>query len=448
MRWRRYPAYQNNNRPWLGYLPDKWEIKRIKQTTYVKGRIGWQGLRSDEFIDEGPCLVTGTDFLNGKVNWHSCYHVSDERYSEDPYIHLQEGDLLITKDGTIGKVAIVKDLQGKATLNSGVFLTRQITDHCLTEYIYWVLNSKVFINFTDYTKAGSTISHLYQNVFVEFAFPVPSLVEQRTIAAFLDRETERIDTLIAKKERQIELLQEKRTALISHAVTKGLDPSVKLKPSGVKWLGDLPEHWAVLALKRIVDTPVTDGPHETPEIFDEGIPFVSAEAIKNDKIDFTKIRGFISIEDHKRYSLKYKPRRNDIYIIKSGATTGNVAMVETDDEFNIWSPLAAIRPSLKISFPRFLFHFIKSREFMTSIQLGWSFGTQQNIGMNVIENLFVTLPPLPEQQAIAVFLDRETGKIDTLIAKVEEAIAKLKEYRTTLISAAVTGKIDVRNEVA
>ena len=85
---------------------------------------------------------------------------------------------------------------------------------------------------------------------------------------------------------------------------------------------------------------------------------------------------------------------------------------------------------------------------MTSIQLGWSFGTQQNIGMNVIENLFVTLPPLPEQQAIAVFLDRETGKIDTLIAKVEEAIAKLKEYRTTLISAAVTGKIDVRNEVA
>ena len=214
------------------------------------------------------------------------------------------------------------------------------------------------------------------------------------------------------------------------------------KSSGVQWLGDVPVHWEVMALKRIVVTPVTDGPHETPEIYDEGIPFVSAEAIKNDQIDFTKIRGFISIEDHKRYSMKYKPKRNDIYIIKSGATTGNIAMVETDDEFNIWSPLAAIRSNLKICFPRFLFHFVKSREFTTSIQVGWSFGTQQNIGMNVIENLFVTLPPLPEQQAIAAFLDRETGRIDTLVAKKIRLIELLREKRSALISHAVTKGLD------
>lgn len=217
----------------------------------------------------------------------------------------------------------------------------------------------------------------------------------------------------------------------------------KYKPSGVEWLGEVPEHWEIMALKRIVSTPVTDGPHETPEIYDDGIPFVSAEAIKNDKIDFSKIRGFISVEDHRRYSIKYRPQRNDIYIIKSGATTGNVAMVETDDEFNIWSPLAAIRPSRKISFPRFLFHYVKSKEFLTSIQLSWSFGTQQNIGMSVIENLVVTLPPLPEQQAIAAFLDRETGRIDTLVAKKEHLIELLREKRSALISAAVTGKIDV-----
>ena len=209
------------------------------------------------------------------------------------------------------------------------------------------------------------------------------------------------------------------------------------------------EHEMILgqALKRIVEIPVTDGPHETPDLLDTGIPFISAEAIKNDIIDFSKKRGYISIEEHLRFSKKYKPKRNDIYIIKSGATTGNVAMVETDEEFNIWSPLAAIRVDPKKSYYRFIFHFLKSNNFFQSVELGWSYGTQQNIGMNVIENLVTTVPPLPEQHAIAAFLDKETGRIDTLITKVNTSIETLHEYRTALISAAVTGKIDVREEV-
>lgn len=216
----------------------------------------------------------------------------------------------------------------------------------------------------------------------------------------------------------------------------------KYKPSGVPWLGDVPEGWEVLPIKRIVSTPVTDGPHETPEILDDGIPFISAEAVRNNKINFNKKRGFISEDDHRRFSLKYHPKRNDIYMIKSGATTGNLAIVETDDEFNIWSPLAVIRCHHEKSDPKFVLSAMNSREFQTSVQLFWSYGTQQNIGMNVIQNLVLPIPPLPEQQAIAAFLDRETGRINALIEKKKRLIALLKEKRSTMISRAVTKGLD------
>jgi type I restriction enzyme S subunit len=214
------------------------------------------------------------------------------------------------------------------------------------------------------------------------------------------------------------------------------------KSSGVEWLGEIPGHWKIFPLKRITSVPITDGPHETPELLDGGIPFISAEAIKNDKINFAKMRGFISPNDHAKFSRKYKPRRGDIYLIKSGATTGNVAFVDTDNEFNIWSPLAAIRPDVKKAITPFVFFFMKSKNFFQSIELGWSYGTQQNIGMNVIENIPIALPPLTEQRAIAAFLDRETARIDALIEKKQRQIDLLQEKRSALISHAVTKGLD------
>lgn len=210
------------------------------------------------------------------------------------------------------------------------------------------------------------------------------------------------------------------------------------KESGVQWLGRVPGHWEIRPIKAIVSTPVTDGPHETPEILNEGIPFVSAEAISNGKINFSKIRGYISEDDHRRYSRKYKPVFGDLYMVKSGATTGRVAMVETHEEFNIWSPLAAIRCNPSRADKRFIYFYLQSKEFQTGVGLSWSFGTQQNIGMGVIQNLVVPLGTLPEQTVIADFLDRETGRIDTLVAKKRRLVELLKEQRTALISRAVT----------
>ena len=211
----------------------------------------------------------------------------------------------------------------------------------------------------------------------------------------------------------------------------------KYKDSGINWLGRLPEHWEAKSIKHIVSTPITDGPHETPDFPDEGVPFVSAEAGANGTIDFTKIRGFISPSDHQRYSVKYRPQVDDIYMVKSGATTGVTAIVETGVDFNIWSPLAAIRCG-ESALPRFVLNFLRSRNFLEGVTLNWSFGTQQNIGMRVIENLPISLPPVAEQKAIAEFLDRETSKIDELVDEQQRLIELLKEKRQSVISHAVT----------
>ncbi|WP_434579218.1 restriction endonuclease subunit S [Thermoanaerobacterium thermosaccharolyticum] len=204
---------------WIREIPEGWKITKIKYTTYVKGRIGWQGLRADEFIDEGPYLVTGTDFVNGKIFWENCYHISDDRYNEAPEIHLKEGDLLITKDGTIGKTAIVKNKPEKATLNSGIFVTRPLNQIYITKYMYWLLNSSIFNRYIDYVKTGSTINHLYQETFENFIYPLPEYDEQKAITDFLDQKTAEIDGLIADIHTQIQKLKEYRQSLISEAVT-------------------------------------------------------------------------------------------------------------------------------------------------------------------------------------------------------------------------------------
>lgn len=214
------------------------------------------------------------------------------------------------------------------------------------------------------------------------------------------------------------------------------------KDSGIEWIGEIPSHWQIVPIKYSLSVPLTDGPHETPELVADGVTFISAEAIKEDKIDFDKKRGYISIEDHERFSKKYKPQIGDVYMVKSGATTGNLARVQTNHEFNIWSPLAAFRPDIQTTFSDFLFFFMKSKRFFTAIELGWNYGTQQNIGMNVLENLRMVRPPLSEQTAIATYLDRKTAEIDTLIADKKRLLELYEEEKTAIINQAVTKGLD------
>ncbi|MEI7695575.1 MAG: restriction endonuclease subunit S, partial [Chlorobium sp.] len=272
------------------------------------------------------------------------------------------------------------------------------------------------------------------------SIPVPllPLPEQQAIAAFLDRETGRIDALIAKKKNLLSLLAEQRTALISRAVTKGLNPSVKLKPSSVEWLGDVPEHWEVKKGKYLgvlQSTPNVDEEEQTEEgglinyikVDDlnslDNIPF-----FKKSRLDCTIIK-----KPFVQNALIFPKRGAAIFTNKVSILLGKALL---DPNMMGWKILK--KYNLKYVYHTLLLRGLDDLADTSTVP--------QINNKHIYPEVF-PLPPLPEQQAIAAFLDRETAKIDTLSAKVLTAIERLKEYRTALISAAVTGKIDVREAV-
>lgn len=216
----------------------------------------------------------------------------------------------------------------------------------------------------------------------------------------------------------------------------------KMKESGIDWIGQIPEEWRVRPIKHIVETPVTDGPHETPVLYEAGIPFLSAEAVKDGVLDFNFKRGYISLKDHDRFKKKISPKKDDIFIVKSGATTGNVGIVNTDEIFDIWSPLALIRCNKTLAIQKYIYFYLLSTLFKSQVEFNWSFGTQQNIGMGVIERIKVILPPVSEQQKIVEVLDKKTAQLDKAKALLEEQIQKLKDYRASLIYETVTKGLD------
>ncbi|EAL0281868.1 restriction endonuclease subunit S [Campylobacter upsaliensis] len=212
-------AYKPSGIEYLGLIPHHWEAVKVKFTAYVKGRIGFHGLNSNEFrYDEGAYLVTGNDFDNNEVMWDKCRRVSEERFYEDPNIHLQNNDLLITKDGTIGKTAIVNNCPKQATLNSGIFLVRTLKEMCFVKYLFFIINSQYFKEFVNVKTSGSTIKHLYQSDFHDLKIPLPPLQEQKQIANFLDEKCEKINSVIEKTKKQIELIKEYKNTLINEAV--------------------------------------------------------------------------------------------------------------------------------------------------------------------------------------------------------------------------------------
>lgn len=213
-------AMKDSGVEWIGEIPEHWKIQMFKRTASIKGRIGWQGLTSDEYRTEGKhLLVTGTDFKGRYINWDTCHFVDKERYDEDTKIQLLEKDVLVTKDGTIGKISMAVDMPFPTTLNSGVFVTRPIKNDYIQEYMYWILSSDMLMEFIEYSKVGSTIAHLYQKTFERFIYPLAPLEEQQPIVDFLDREVEKINTLKTNVKNQINKLKEYKKSLIYEYVT-------------------------------------------------------------------------------------------------------------------------------------------------------------------------------------------------------------------------------------
>lgn len=410
-----YQTYKNSGIQWIDKVPSSWEISKIKWHCRV-----YSGDDSPSIDGEYPLIGA-----NGIIG-------SSDTYS------LEDNAVLMGRVGSAGLINYITSKSGVSD-NALIFSNFPSVD---TRYLYYFLLSDNFE--LDISKTAQPL--ITASRVKEHFLCIPSLVEQRAIVNFLDRETAKIDELIQKQEELIELIREKITSVTDSFVTRGLDKSTPLKKTKFQTLGEVPSHWDVLQIKKIVSTPITDGPHQTPDFLDEGVPFVSAEAVSKGFIDFEKIRGFISPKANEIYSRKYSPQVHDIYMVKSGATTGVTAIVEDRTDFNIWSPLAVIRCSKRMN-PYYVLYAMRSKYFQEMVSLSWSFGTQQNIGMGVIENLYIPVPPKEEQDAIVFSISSILSSLKQLQDKAISAIPLFKEHRSSLISATVTGKIDVRKLV-
>ena len=440
MKLKHYPKYKDSGIQWIGEIPDEWAVNKIKNTSYVKGRIGWQGLTSEEYSNDGAYLVTGTNFKKGMVDWATCHHVGLDRYKEDPYIHLKEADLLITKDGTIGKIVLIDKLPDKATLNSGIFLVRPLNHKYQTRFMYWILNSLIFERFFEYIKTGATILHLYQETFEKFFFPIPTAQEQITIASFLDKKTNQIDELITKNKKLIELEKEKRVALINHVVTKGLDPNAKMNDSGIEWIGKIPVGWKIAKLKHLTKQ-IIDGTHFTPTYIEEGIPFLRVTDIQSKKINPDEIK-YISEKESIELNGRCNPKRGDVLLSKNG-TIGIPKVVNWNFDFSIFVSLCLIKLEKKIN-PYFLKYFILSDIIKEQIYHRSKTTSVTNLHLDQIKEFVLTYPDDKEQSQIVRHLDHHIALIDKTVKKIEQNIDLLEEYRKSLIHHAVTGKVDVR----
>lgn len=425
---------------WIGQIPEEWVISKIKFTTQLNGRIGWQGLTSAEYKEEGPYLITGTDFHNGTINFETAVHIDEKRWSEASQIQVENGDLLITKDGTVGKVAIISGLDDKASLNSGV-LRIQTIDEIDRRFLYYVLLSDEFWMWFNYTNSGaSTILHLYQNVFDEFTFTFPSKNEQQKIADFLDKKTAQLDKVKVLLEEQIQKLKDYRASLIYETVTKGLDKTVPVKDSGIDWIGQVPEGWGVSRLKYLANK---IGSGKTPlggsEIFEEtGILFIRSQNIYNGLILLEDKATYINRNIHQQM-IGTCVKKNDILLNITGASIGRVAKYDLDIEANVNQHVCIIR-SNRYVLPDYLMYFIMSEFGQFMIKTHQISGNREGLSFENIGNFKIIAPGLDYQYEISQYLNKKMLTINQMIKTKEQQIANINKQRQTLIYDYVTGK--------
>ncbi len=430
-KWKPYSAYKDSGVEWLGEVPKHWEVKRLKysapaSTTKLIEKpidLPYLGLENVESKTGRLLLDEPTESVDSTVSV------------------FERGNVLFGKlRPYLAKVAYV-DFQGVCTTELVVLQPSNILD---SKFLFYRLLSQDFIKLVDSMTYGTKMPRASAEQIGNLVIQLPSLPEQRAIAAFLDREAARINTLIAKKERLIELLQEKRAALISHAVTKGLDTAVPMKHSGVEWLGEIPAHWEVKRLKFIATffgggTPSKDN----LDYWSGDIPWVSPKDMKRDLIYDT--------EDHitktaiVNSSTRLVQPEAVLIVVRSGILRHSIPVAINTRPVAINQDMKALvlEPFFK---PKYLASLIRGHQNALLVEWRKEGATVESIENELLVNTPCPTPHLMEQQAITDFIDHETAKIDALISRIREGIEKLREYSTALISAAVTGKIDVRGE--
>lgn len=437
----KYDSYKDSGIMWIGEIPSTWDKCRLKSYCSLKGRIGWNGLRADEFQTESYAyLVTGQDFNSSDIAWDKCYQIDKNRYDEDPFIQLSNGDLLITKDGTIGKIAKVSGLDKPACLNSGIFVMKQKKQMYSQGYLYWLLCSSMLKDFNGYTSTGTTILHLYQNVFENMPMLVPSIEEQDAIAKYLDSKCSKTDKVISTQEKRIELLKELKQSVITRAVTHGIKPNVRMLDSGVEWIGKVPENWEVKRIKHIakINGRVGYRGYTTADLVTEGegAYTIGGKHISKNEIDLSDPE-FISWNKYYE-SPEIMVKKGDIVTAQRG-TLGRTAIVRDDIGEATINPSLVLVNGITI-YNEFLYWYMVSDSVLSEIKLLNTSTAVPMISQNQIENISIPVPPDIEQKEIVNFIERKTKFLDSSITKALRRINLLKEYKQSLITEVVTGK--------
>jgi type I restriction enzyme S subunit len=415
-------------------VPAHWEISRLGFESWVRARLGWRGLKADEYVADGYAFLSTPNIKGAEIDFENVNFIDDIRYQESPEIMLRVGDVLLAKDGsTLGTVNVVRGLPRPSTVNSSIAVISP-RGRLNGVYLSYLFQSDFMVATIQRIKDGMGVPHLFQEDLNKFYLPIPPLVEQQAIATFLDRETHRLDTLVAEQRQLIALLSEKRQAVISRAATRGLSGDAPIRPSGIESLGDVPAHWQVNRLRNLFRQEKrqnVSGKEVLSVYRDFG---VIPKSSRDDNFNKTP-------EDLSSYQLV---RIGDLVVNKMKAWQGSLGISEfegiTSPDYMVFSPHHE-------ECPGFLHYLLRCQQLVSgyrSISNGirpsqWRLEPEAFLGRQVF------LPPLEEQEAIVASITSQIHWLDILSAEATQAIALMEERRTALTSAAVTGKIDVRS---
>jgi type I restriction enzyme S subunit len=440
----RYPAYKDSGVEWLGDVPEHWKVIEARREIafLTSGSRGW----AEYYSDEGPIFLRIGNLTRDSIHidLEDIQRVSPPPGVEGDRTKVSSGDVLFSITAYLGSVAVVPQDLERAYVSQHVCLARLTGRRLLPEWLaYSVLSStgKAYLESESY---GGTKVQLALDDIKSFPLPLPSLDEQLALTSLLDHETAKIDALIAEQQRLIELLQEKRQAVISHAVTKGLNPDAPMKDSGVEWLGEVPEHWEVIPLKYLCSV-LRDGTHLPPSRVTAGIPLLSVRNIQEDTFGLRDDDSCISEQDYLELCRSFIPSTGDTLLAIVGATMGKAAVVpDTLDRFHIQRSLAIFRTIPKILKSNWLLRVFASTGFKALLWRHVGYSAQPGIYLGVLKDVGIPVPPKGEQQSILAMLDESLRIHNEIMVVAVESIALLQERRSALISAAVTGQIDVR----
>ncbi|WP_282176694.1 restriction endonuclease subunit S [Vibrio nereis] len=434
-RYKAYPEYKNSGHQWLGDIPSQWNVWGAKRI-FLSVRIAAKD--TDEQLAASQKYGVVPQSLMMKLN---SAKVMLALKGTDSFRHVEKDNFVISLRSFEGGI----EHSAYEGCVSPAYTVLEASLHIHSVFYKYLLKCEPFIAAlqasTDSLRDGKSISY---EQFGAIHLPYCSYEEQQKIANFLDHETAKIDTLITKQEKLIELLKEKRQAVISHAVTKGLNPDAPMKDSGVEWLGEVPEHWTTGALQHFLKA-IGDVDHYMPPSVDNGIPYVMTGDLTEQvsKINFDDCKQ-VSVPDYLKLSKRIKTSQGDI-IMARYATIGTVSYVDISKEFLVSYSCVTIKPDKNNFLGLYLFYFFKSQAFLQGLQSHINTNTQGNVGVSDLKTVKAPQPSLAEQKSIVDYLEAHLSKIDSLTEKATAAIQLMKERKTALISAAVTGKIDVRD---